>query len=395
MLTPENYIRQKARTLPVYQCLVNTDWEDSGLANIIVARNHTTGNFTAGMYLVDLHCLGVKDASYWFNISETKYSQILAHAKASMELEQVSYELVHNIVFAALEFAEEYGFKPHKDYTSVAQYILEEDTEDIELIEIECGVDGKPSYVRGPYDDDAKVARILAQLEKTAGPDNYYFIDEDDEDWVDEDDEDDDFDDLDDEDIEFIPSDTTFQFKIVLDGVADPNVWRRIKLPSNTSFLDFHNAIQIAFDWADVHLFSFAHKRYGLPEITAITEDDRNDKDKIDAAKLTLGEIFNTEKQKFIYLYDFGDSWEHIITLEKIIPETISEPECLGGEGKCPPEDCGGVLGYQELKKILADKNHPEYKDYAKWLGLKRGQMWDAAEFDLKKINKFLAPLFD
>lgn len=178
MLTPENYIRQKARTLPVFECVVNNDWEKTRLANIIVARQHTNGNITAGMYLVDLNCLGIKDASFWFNISEMQYREILSHAEGTMELEGIPYALAHNIVFAALEFAEDYGFKPCKDFTSVAQYILEEDTDAIELIEIECGVDGKPVFVRGPFDNDAKVARIIAQLEKTAGPGNYTFIDE-------------------------------------------------------------------------------------------------------------------------------------------------------------------------------------------------------------------------
>jgi len=378
MLTPENYIRQKARTLPLYECLVNTGWEENGLANIVVARKHTTGNITTGMYLVDLKCLGVKDASYWFNISELQYSEILKHAQEAMEMERVSYELVHNIVYAGLDFADEYGFKPHKDFT-VAQYILEEDSEDIELMEIECGMDGKPAFIRGPYDNDAKVARIISLLEKTAGPGNYIFIDED-EDWDEEEDE---------TDNEFTPSDTTFQFKIELDGVSNPKVWRRLTMPSNATFLHFHYIIQFAFGWEDDHLFSFSEKPYESPEITDLQGFD-DDNEKLDAGELMLSHIFKKENQKYTYIYDFGDSWEHKITLEKILPETALTPGCLDGEGKCPPEDCGGAGGYANLKKILADKKHPEYRDYADWLGLEKGKKWNAAEFDIEKTREAL-----
>ena len=182
MLSPENYIRKKARSLPVYECLVNTDWKEQGVAHVVVARNHTNGNITVCMYLVDLYCLGIKNTQYLFNIPESEYQDL----KESMEhivFEPISYTLAHNIVFAGLEFAEEYGFIPHKDFTSITRFMLEEDTEDIELIEIECGKDGKPFYVNGPYEDQAKINQIIAQLNRTAGPGNYDFemVDEDDE----------------------------------------------------------------------------------------------------------------------------------------------------------------------------------------------------------------------
>lgn len=181
MFSPEKYIRQKARTLPVYECWANNNWKETGLAHIVVARKHSNGNITMGTYLVDLKCLGIKDSSYWFNVSELEFREILEHANNSMEMEPVSYTLAHNIVFAGIEFAEEFGFNPHKDFTSVAQYILEEDTEEIELLEIECGIDGKPAYIQGPHESDTRAARIIAQLERTAGPGNYTFINQ--EDW--------------------------------------------------------------------------------------------------------------------------------------------------------------------------------------------------------------------
>lgn len=185
MLSPENYIRKKARTLPIYECMVNDEWEDSRMVQLSVARQHTNGNVTVCFYLVDLLCLGVKDTHYMFNISMTEYREQIDDVNTEMPLSLVNYELVHNIVFAGLEFADDYGFKPHKDFTSITRFMLEEDTDDVELIEIECGMKGNPAFMRGPFDDDAKVKRIIAQLEKTAGPGNYTVMDGD-EDFMDD-----------------------------------------------------------------------------------------------------------------------------------------------------------------------------------------------------------------
>ena len=201
MLSPENYIRKKARSLPIYECWINADWEDSGMANIVVARRHSNGNITYCMYLVDLLCLGVKDTHYKFNVTETEYRHFLEKFEGRMDVEIAGYTLVHNIILAGVEFSEEYGFKPHKDFTSVTEFMLEEDGEDIDLIEIECGRDGKPMYVQGPFDDAAKANKIMKQLEHSAGAGNFDFMKEVDEDFEDEfeddeDDEDDEFKDL-------------------------------------------------------------------------------------------------------------------------------------------------------------------------------------------------------
>ena len=385
MLSPENYIRQKARTLPIDECWINSEWKESAMANILVSRRHTNGNLTIGMYLVDLNCLGVKDAVYWFNNYEHEFRELLRQAGESMEMKKISYALAHNIIYAGIEFAEDYGFKPHVNFTAVAQYILEEDTEDIDLIEIEFGSDGKPVYVKGPLDNDTKVAKVLAQLEKTAGQGNYTFVDSD-EDW----------DELEDVDSDS-PSDTTFQLKVQLNNVKNPTVWRRIRMPADFTFYDFHEVIQMAFGWTNSHLFMFSPNGFGSSLV--ITDTQYNDDDygkgrRLDADSVTLSEIFKTEKQHFSYIYDFGDSWEHKITLEKIIEEPSYFPDCIGGKGKCPPEDCGGVWGFENFKVVMADKKHPEYKETAKWLGLKRNETWDPDEFDLVEISRIISEEF-
>jgi hypothetical protein len=188
MLSPENYIRTKARMLPIYECLVNAEWQVGGIATIIIARCHINGNITACFYMVDLFCLGVKDTYYRFNISKDEYQDAVS-LSSEMAPIPISYALAHNIIYSAIEFAEEYGFKPHKNFTSTTRFMLEEDSEAIELIEIECGKDGKPLYVSSEDDSEQKINSIIRQLEKTAGIGNFEYISDDDIEKFDQDEE--------------------------------------------------------------------------------------------------------------------------------------------------------------------------------------------------------------
>jgi hypothetical protein len=173
-LSPENYIRKNSRNLPLYKCFINEDWEENNMGNVFIVRKHVTGNVTTCIYLVDLACLGVKDTFFRFNVPFVEIEGIME--KNPVPFIEISYDMAHNIIYAALEFAEEYGFKPHKDFTSITSHFLEEDTDDIPIIEIECGKDGKPMYVNSGYETAARQREILAQLERTAGEGNYHFL---------------------------------------------------------------------------------------------------------------------------------------------------------------------------------------------------------------------------
>jgi hypothetical protein len=177
-LSPENYIRQRARNLPIYKCWINDSWYSSRLATIFVCRRHVSGNITLGFYLVDLKCLGVKDTFYQYNIAEELFLQKVEESKQhDLNYIEISYELAHNIIYTAIEYAEEYGFDPVPDFTRITQYILEEDSDDIPVIEVHCGDEnGQPLYVNTGHDTPAKERQVLAQLEKTAGHENYHFI---------------------------------------------------------------------------------------------------------------------------------------------------------------------------------------------------------------------------
>ena len=143
-LSPQNYVKTKARTLPISECYINEDWEESGLANIFVFRRHTTGNITFGSYLVDLYALGTKDTYFNFNIPPKDIEGLLKRGNFKL----TNYILVHNIIYGANEYAEDNGFKIHKDFANYTQYILEKDDELVSFVDIEFGKNGKPVVIK-------------------------------------------------------------------------------------------------------------------------------------------------------------------------------------------------------------------------------------------------------
>lgn len=175
----------RARSLPIYKCLINQDWAESKLAQVLVLRKHVNGHVTAGIYLVDLLCAGVKSTFYYFNIPEHTFDERLA--TNPLQNEACAYELAHNIIYGGVAFATEYHIDPDPDFR-LTQKILEEDTEDIPLLDIDFGRDGKPVLVINP--DDTRAGYYLRQLKKHAGFGNYTVVDNtflDDEDEEDED----------------------------------------------------------------------------------------------------------------------------------------------------------------------------------------------------------------
>lgn len=107
--------------------------------------------------------------------------------------------------------------------------------------------------------------------------------------------------------------------------------------------------------------------------------------------RVKLNQIVTGEKFKFIYEYDFGDSWRHVLLVEKILPVDHQQqyPVCIKGKRACPPEDVGGVWGYATFLEALANPEHPDHKMYVEWVG----DEFDAEYFDLDEINRRLARL--
>lgn len=151
-LSPKKYLLTRARSLPIYKCLINTDWETGKMASIIVMRRHNNGHITAGFYLVDLLALGVKDTHFEFNKPEPEIQERIPEDIFT----EIPYTLAHNIIYGAIAFAEDFDMYPHKDF-AITQYILGEDTDDIEFIDIEFGIDGEPGFITkidNDIDDD-------------------------------------------------------------------------------------------------------------------------------------------------------------------------------------------------------------------------------------------------
>lgn len=174
----------------------------------------------------------------------------------------------------------------------------------------------------------------------------------------------------------------TYQLKITLNG-SKPLIWRSFLVPDSIRLSDLHDALQIIMGWTNSHLHQFAAngRLYGEP-------DDEFESDMLDERGITLGQLVKKKGDSFIYEYDFGDGWEHKVVLEEILPydPKIQLPQCLEGQGACPPEDVGGVQGYREFLAAVKDKNHPEHRSYSEWVGGK----FDAVAYDLKTVNKLL-----
>jgi hypothetical protein len=178
-----------------------------------------------------------------------------------------------------------------------------------------------------------------------------------------------------------------YQFKVTLKGIRPP-IWRRFQVESHITFLDLHHILQAVMGWYGYHLHQFFVNGYNLTDRATLEESGYGDGD---VAKSWLGKFVQQEGQKFVYEYDFGDSWEHELLLEKILePEAgASYPRCLKGKRACPPEDCGGVWGYQELLEVLQDPEHPEYEEMREWVD----EEFDPEVFDLEGVNQRLSRL--
>jgi hypothetical protein len=173
--------------------------------------------------------------------------------------------------------------------------------------------------------------------------------------------------------------------KVTLRGTRPP-VWRRLLMLGEMTLADLHQAIQATMGWHDDHLHAFdiGGQQYG----------DRHTADDVaNENRLTLNSLLKSGVARFVYTYDFGDNWEHIIVIEKRAPasEVTLYPACVGGKRNCPPEDCGGAWGYQHLLDILADPAHPERAEQIEWIG----EQFDPDEFAIEIADAVIAVRFN
>jgi hypothetical protein len=175
-----------------------------------------------------------------------------------------------------------------------------------------------------------------------------------------------------------------YQLRIELLDV-EPPIWRRILVPSEFTLHDLHYAIQIAMGWEDCHLHDFTIKRqrYTVPDLEDF-DDPQDERD------IRLCDVIRS-RSKFVYQYDFGDSWNHSILVERVVHDVaLTGPVCVDGARACPPEDSGGPWGYAEKLHALADPDDEEYDELREWIGTD----FDAELFRKEAINKILKRSF-
>lgn len=183
-----------------------------------------------------------------------------------------------------------------------------------------------------------------------------------------------------------------FQLKVTLLDTKPP-IWRRVLVDGGSTLDHLHEVIQAAFGWWTYHLHEFeaGRTRYGVPD----PDEDWGEPPR-DERRTRLDAIAG-KGSSFRYIYDFGDGWDHKITVEKVLPadSATTVPVCIDGRRACPPEDCGGTWGYRELLEILANPTHPEHHERTEWLDRPFDpEAFDPSEFEDNLRNGRLA-LFD
>jgi len=182
---------------------------------------------------------------------------------------------------------------------------------------------------------------------------------------------------------------TIFQLKVeLLDTV--PPVWRRVLVPADLTLARLNSVIQVSMGWDGSHLHHFrAGKQiYGEP---SLDEDFFVGPKTIDERKVRIDQVLARAGSRLLYTYDFGDSWEHSVVLEKRLPADpkMVYPQCIAGERACPPEDCGGIPGYYDLLDAIQDPKHEQHEELLEWVG----EEWDPDQFSIDRVNRVFASM--
>lgn len=173
---------------------------------------------------------------------------------------------------------------------------------------------------------------------------------------------------------------TYYQIKIVLCDAPLP-IWRRLYIHAQTPLSLVHEIIQLAMGWSNYHLYHFEidGKRYGE------VQGAPGEKGVLDSNEYNLQDLLKKPDDRMIYMYDFGDDWEHEVTLEKMgeLVNPAFLARCITGKRACPPEDVGGVGGYFEFINIIEDPDNEQQLERLEWVGCD----FDPNSFDARLVN--------
>lgn len=206
-----------------------------------------------------------------------------------------------------------------------------------------------------------------------------------------------------------------YQFKVELLHV-EPTVNRTFIIPADTTFKRLHDTLQFVMGWQDYHLYEFFEKQGDYTTRFVCSEDifeeeesrflylikkkrngeemnkwderafERLSQQRVRKAWTTKLPSYFKNAKTIQYQYDFGDNWEHVLTLEKVIEDyAYGHPMILLAEGACPPEDVGGPGGYAYFLEAWNDASHEEHESMRQW-----GEGHFGEHFDLYQINKYM-----
>jgi hypothetical protein len=181
-------------------------------------------------------------------------------------------------------------------------------------------------------------------------------------------------------------ADTIARLKITLDDV-EPTVLRRVDVPFDIRLDRLHLTIQAAMGWTNSHLYELRAGDVGWS--TPYPDADWSG-DFLDARKARLNDILeDIGTKKLIYIYDFGDGWEHTIKVERLADPAPGAlyPCLIEVSGRCPPEDCGGPWGYAEMLEAIADPKHERHAELTEWIGDDFDPHGDQAEWLTAEVD--------
>lgn len=175
-----------------------------------------------------------------------------------------------------------------------------------------------------------------------------------------------------------------YQVRVSLFDI-EPEVWRRIIVPADIKLGKLSLVIQAAMGWTNSHLHQFkvGPVRYSDPRFELEIDHE-------DETKVRLQHIVPISPGSFIYEYDFGDSWNHVVVVEEEWPAEIDERElpcCVNGARACPPEDVGGSIGYGEFLEAFLDPGHEDHEQMVTWAG----DEFDPEAFDVEEADQRVA----
>ena len=178
-----------------------------------------------------------------------------------------------------------------------------------------------------------------------------------------------------------------YRIKVGLRGTKPP-IWRRLELPADTGLAALDRIIRTAFGWSGDHMHIF-QTPYGDFGVADRELDHRAE------GPVTLEQVAPATGDRLRYVYDFGDDWAHDIVVEEALDREaeVAYPRCTGGRRAAPPEDCGGLPGYDDLLDIMADPAHPEHADRLDWLGLDSAAGFRPERFDADAVSHALSQL--